>query len=101
MTEDAKRRLDVMATTTDGFRIAEEYLAIRGPGELLGARQAGLPMMRFGNLREHVDLLITAREHAARVLADDPDLSKPEHAALSKALERADEEPEAYDAESG
>ena len=53
LTDDASRRLAVMEETADGFQIAEEDLAIRGPGELLGARQAGLPLMRFGDLTRH------------------------------------------------
>jgi ATP-dependent DNA helicase RecG len=86
--EDGKRRLDVIAGSTDGFRIAEEDLALRGPGELLGARQAGLPRLRFGDLRTHTELLLTARDEAERVLDLDPTLSRPEHAALRRILDR-------------
>ena len=49
--EDASRRLDAMVATHDGFRIAEEDLALRGPGELLGPKQAGVPRLRFGEPR--------------------------------------------------
>nr|HEX4318907.1 ATP-dependent DNA helicase RecG [Kofleriaceae bacterium] len=86
--EDGQRRLDVMAETTDGFRIAEEDLAIRGPGELLGPRQAGVPRLRFGDLRQHTELLLEARRHADVVLTTDPDLERPEHAGLRLAIAR-------------
>ncbi len=86
--EDATRRLEVMVATHDGFRIAEEDLALRGPGELLGPRQAGVPRLRFGNLQQHTELLLEARRHAEAVLADDPELAQPAHAALRRALER-------------
>jgi ATP-dependent DNA helicase RecG len=87
-TEEARRRLDVMAQTHDGFRIAEEDLALRGPGELLGARQAGLPRLRFGDLRSHTELLLEARAEADLVLDADPRLERVEHAGLRRALER-------------
>ncbi|MBE7454374.1 MAG: ATP-dependent DNA helicase RecG [Kofleriaceae bacterium] len=86
--EDGKRRLEVIAGSTDGFRIAEEDLLLRGPGELLGARQAGLPRLRFGDLRTHTELLLAARAEAERVLDEDPELARPEHAALRRILER-------------
>jgi ATP-dependent DNA helicase RecG len=62
LTEAGERRLEVFKSTTDGFRIAEEDLAIRGPGELLGLRQAGLPGFRLARLPEDLDLLIQARD---------------------------------------
>jgi ATP-dependent DNA helicase RecG len=77
-----------MVATHDGFRIAEEDLALRGPGELLGPRQAGVPRLRFGSLAQHTELLLEARRHAEAVLADDPGLAHPDHAALRRALER-------------
>ena len=98
--EDGRRRLEAMVATTDGFRIAEEDLALRGPGELLGPRQAGVPRLRFGNLAQHVELLLEARGHADRVLADDPDLVRPEHAGLRAALARRLAQ-SVYGAESG
>jgi ATP-dependent DNA helicase RecG len=65
--EDAERRLKVLEETTDGFRIAEADLKLRGPGELLGQRQSGLPEFRFGNLAEDLDLIQLARELAAQI----------------------------------
>ena len=85
-TADGLRRLQVMEQTTDGFVIAEEDLKLRGPGELLGARQAGLPKLRFGDLRQHAALLLKAREQAESVLSRDPDLERPEHRGARQAL---------------
>jgi ATP-dependent DNA helicase RecG len=86
--EDARRRLDAMVATHDGFVIAEEDLALRGPGELLGPRQAGVPRLRFGDLQQHTELLLEARRHAEAVLDADPELAQPAHAALRRALAR-------------
>ena len=85
---DAEARLSTMVETTDGFRIAEQDLLLRGHGELLGPRQAGAPRLRFGDLAQHTALLLEARAHAEAILDEDPDLVRPEHAALRRALER-------------
>jgi ATP-dependent DNA helicase RecG len=100
-TEDGQRRLAVLAETCDGFRIAEEDLLLRGPGELLGARQAGLPAMRFGDLRQHTELLLEARREAEAVVADDSALARPEHAGLRDALVRRLRGGQAFGAEGG
>ncbi|HEX4422924.1 MAG TPA: helicase-related protein [Kofleriaceae bacterium] len=86
--DDAIRRLDAMVATHDGFRIAEQDLALRGPGELLGPKQAGVPRLRYGDLAQHTALLLEARRHAEAVLEADPGLASPVHAALRRALER-------------
>jgi len=85
---DAETRLGAMVETTDGFKIAEYDLALRGPGELLGPRQAGVPTLRFGDLHQHTALLLEARGHAEAVLDGDPALVRPEHAALRRAIDR-------------
>ena len=64
-TDDAKQRLRVLEETTDGFRIAEADLKLRGPGELLGQQQSGLPRFRFGNLAEDRELIERARSLVA------------------------------------
>jgi ATP-dependent DNA helicase RecG len=84
----AADRLAVMTETTDGFRIAEADLRQRGPGELLGTRQHGLPELRIGNLVEDFELLETARADAFELVRQDPALARPEHAALVAALRR-------------
>jgi len=88
VSEDAEARLAAMVATTDGFRIAEEDLILRGHGELLGPRQAGAPRLRFGDLAAHTALLLEARTHAEAILDEDPALNRSEHAALRRALER-------------
>jgi ATP-dependent DNA helicase RecG len=88
LAEDAAQRLDVLVATHDGFEIAEQDLALRGPGELLGPKQAGVPRLRFGTLQDHTALLLEARGHAEALLDRDPGLADPAHAALRRALER-------------
>ncbi len=83
---EAWRRLKVMEETTDGFRIAEEDLAIRGPGEFLGVRQWGLPDFRVANLIRDVRLLQQARREAFALVDQDPLLSKEEHLPLREVL---------------
>jgi len=62
-----RARLKVLEETTDGFKIAEADLKLRGPGELLGREQSGLPNFRFGNLVEDMDLIRQAREIVAKM----------------------------------
>jgi ATP-dependent DNA helicase RecG len=85
-TEEAQRRLDCMVSTTDGFRIAEEDLRLRGPGEFFGTRQHGLPGLRVGDIINDFALLQLARRDAFKIARDDPDLSKPAHAPAREAL---------------
>jgi len=70
------RRLKIMEETTDGFRIAEEDFKIRGPGNIFGTEQSGLPPLRFASLETDYELLTMARTDAARFLRDDPTLAK-------------------------
>jgi ATP-dependent DNA helicase RecG len=72
LSDTAKARLRTMAETTDGFVIAQRDLEIRGPGELLGARQSGAPLLRFADLAEDSALLARAREVAPRLLEHHP-----------------------------
>jgi ATP-dependent DNA helicase RecG len=77
--DDARRRLKIMEETTDGFKVAEEDFAIRGPGEFLGTRQSGIPDFRIANLIKDVKILSEARQAAFRLIERDPDLSLEEH----------------------
>ncbi|GLR11706.1 ATP-dependent DNA helicase RecG [Chitinimonas prasina] len=70
--EVAKQRLKVIFETTDGFVIAREDLRIRGPGEFLGSRQSGVPMLRFADLERDTDLLEQARDVASQLLERAP-----------------------------
>lgn len=73
--EDARKRLEVMVKTTDGFRIAEEDLNIRGPGEFFGTRQSGMPDLRVANLLRDVKILEIARKDAFSLIEIDPTLT--------------------------
>jgi len=86
--ELAQRRLSILCETTDGFRIAEEDLKIRGPGELLGTRQHGWPEFTVANLVEDVDLLMQARDDAAAMVRDDERLTDVGHGPLRAELRR-------------
>ena len=74
--ETARKRLKVIFENADGFAIAREDLLLRGPGEYLGARQSGAPLLRFANLNEDADLLDAARAAAETLLVDHPDLAE-------------------------
>ncbi|MGF1625463.1 MAG: ATP-dependent DNA helicase RecG [Alphaproteobacteria bacterium] len=80
--EEARARLKIMRETEDGFRIAEQDLKLRGSGELLGVRQAGMPQMRVADLEAHADLLPIARDDARLVMERDPELTSPRGEAL-------------------
>jgi ATP-dependent DNA helicase RecG len=84
----AGQRLAAMVESDDGFVIAEADLALRGPGELFGTRQAGIPRLRFADLRRHLSLLAEAREAAARIIERDPQLAAPEHQAAAEVMRR-------------
>ena len=72
LTDTAKQRLKVIYETTDGFEIARQDLLIRGPGEFLGARQSGVPLLRFADLERDVALIEQARDAADGLLRTDP-----------------------------
>ena len=79
-------RLRVIEQSDDGFAIAEADLKLRGPGELLGTRQWGLPEIKLGNLSQDVELIERARALAQRILSQDPNLSQPAQAELRQEL---------------
>lgn len=81
--EDAKRRLEVIVATTDGFAVAEEDLKIRGPGDFIGTRQAGIPDLIFGNLIRDSDVLKKARDLAFEVISRDPNLTEAQNRPLA------------------
>ncbi|SFK32093.1 ATP-dependent DNA helicase RecG [Methylocapsa palsarum] len=80
--ETAKARIAIMRETEDGFRIAEEDLRLRGEGEVLGARQSGLPGFKLAELPAHAALLALARREALKVVEDNSKLSGPRGEAL-------------------
>jgi ATP-dependent DNA helicase RecG len=83
---EARERLRVMTETHDGLKIAEADLEIRGPGAMLGTRQAGLPDFRVANLLRDAGVLRDARAAAEELLAADPTLSAPSSAAIARIL---------------
>jgi ATP-dependent DNA helicase RecG len=85
---DARERLRTMVRTQDGFEIARADLRIRGPGEMLGTRQAGQPVFEVADLYRDEAILDEAREEALRIAEEDPGLERPENAATAEALER-------------
>ena len=80
--DDALERLVAVAQTTDGFELAETDLRIRGAGQLFGRAQSGLPDLVLARVQEDVDLVAATRELATRILDTDPELARPQHAAL-------------------
>ena len=84
--QGAAERLRQFTTTDDGFKIAELDLALRGMGELAGARQSGGVSLRFANFSTDLDLLEIARKHASAMIARDPALERPEHAVYRESI---------------
>jgi ATP-dependent DNA helicase RecG len=85
----ARKRLEVLEQTDDGFKIAEEDLRIRGPGEFFGTRQHGLPELKVADLIEDFELLRLARRDADAILAEDAALTAPHHQQLRREVLRA------------
>ena len=84
--EDARRRIEAMTSTNDGFRIAEVDLALRGPGDFFGTRQSGLPEFRVADLLRDGAMLEEARREAFALVQADPKLVAPDHRALRSEL---------------
>lgn len=87
-TAEGKARMQAIVSTEDGFALAEEDLALRGEGQLLGDRQHGLPELRLASLVHDRDLLDLARADAAALVAADPHLARPDHAPLGIEVRR-------------
>jgi ATP-dependent DNA helicase RecG len=85
--EEARRRLEVLAQTSDGFQIAEEDLELRGPGEFFGTRQHGMPELRIANISSDMKLLEIAREEAFSILSQRPGLAEPKYKNLKMLLQ--------------
>jgi len=88
VSEEGQARMKAMQNSGDGFVIAEEDLKIRGPGDFMGTRQSGMPLLKIANLIRDIRMLETARKEAFHLIEQDPDLTTPEHQLLIKALHR-------------
>ncbi len=87
LSNDTRKRLEIMVNSTDGFEIAEADLKLRGPGDLEGTQQSGLPVsLKIADLAADGQVLQLARDIAFEVLDDDPDLSKPHNRLLAERL---------------
>jgi ATP-dependent DNA helicase RecG len=87
VSRDGRERLDTMSRTNDGFEIAEVDLKLRGPGDMLGTKQSGVPEFRHADIVQDQDILLMAKEMAIKLNDEDPELRKPEHQALKAAFE--------------
>ena len=86
VSQETRQRVEFMEKTTDGFKVAEFDLEIRGPGEFMGAKQSGLPGFKMANLVRDFEILKLARDTAFELLQSDPDLKRPEHREVKKEL---------------
>ncbi|MDB4334951.1 ATP-dependent DNA helicase RecG [bacterium] len=87
LSEETKKRMDIMVHSNDGFEIAEADMKLRGPGDLEGTQQSGLPFeLKIANLVRDSQILQVARQAAVAILNDDPILEKPENNILNKQL---------------
>ena len=85
--DNARERMEAIEKYNDGFKLAEVDLQLRGPGDLFGTRQSGLPSLKMARLSDR-DVLINARNEAARILHRDPHLTDPNHQLLAQELDR-------------
>ena len=85
---ETRQRLAIMEQSNDGFRIAEEDLRLRGPGDIIGVQQAGFMDLKLANLVRDTETLSAARRAALTLLQKDPELAKPAHAVIRAKLQR-------------
>ena len=89
LSEDTRKRMEIMTTSTDGFEIAEADLKLRGPGDIEGTQQSGIAFdLKIANIARDGQLLGHVRSIAERITDDDPDASRPENAVMWRQLER-------------
>lgn len=88
VSEEGKARMNAMENSRDGFEIAEEDLKIRGPGDFMGTRQSGLPLLKIANLIRDAKILDLARREAFALVDRDPNLENPENQPLKNAVQR-------------
>jgi len=86
---EVREKLEILQQTTDGFAIAEADLRLRGPGDILGTAQSGLPPLKIGDLLRDAELMRIARRRARALLAEDPLLERSEYAGVRDLLSSA------------
>ena len=86
--ENAKARLDIMCKTSDGFKIADKDLELRGPGDFFGSRQHGLPELKIADLTENMDIVRQSKKACEMIFDDDPLLQKPENTGIRRGIDR-------------
>jgi len=97
LTKESKQRIDLMCSTQDGFELAEADLRMRGPGDIEGTMQSGLPVdLKISNLAKDSQILEDARNVASRILEEDPLLEQPRNAILLEGLSRLKREVKDY-----
>ena len=84
VTDEVRQRLKILSKTSDGFKIAEEDLKMRGPGDFFGSRQHGLPKLKIANMSEDFEVLKKAQQTAKNILDEDPGLRKKEYFQLKE-----------------
>ena len=77
--DSAKQRMNIMCKTCDGFKIADEDLKMRGPGDFFGSRQHGLPIFKIADMVTDSELVSLSARAAKQLIQEDPGLQKPEH----------------------
>ncbi len=83
---EARERMKIMCQTTDGFRIAEKDMELRGPGDIAGTRQSGLLDFKLADIVQDREILQQAVQSAKELLETDPELDMPDHTALRKQI---------------
>ncbi len=89
LSDEAKQRLKVLYESTDGFFIAEQDLAIRGVGQLIGAKQSGFLRLRYASLSDDLPMVAVARDVTGKILDSDPGLISADHAVIREVLTKA------------
>jgi ATP-dependent DNA helicase RecG len=80
--EECIRRMKIMSSTSDGFKISEEDLKLRGPGDFFGSRQHGLPPIKIADIAGNMDMINITKEAAENILSSDPELKRKENQGL-------------------
>ncbi|RJE71782.1 ATP-dependent DNA helicase RecG [Reichenbachiella sp. MSK19-1] len=87
VSKEARERIKCMVDTTDGFKIAEKDLELRGPGDLMGTQQSGVLDLKIANITSDAHILKLARDQAKLIIEQDPDLNQPYHLLLKQYLD--------------